>query len=132
MCSQHGHSEVQEVIFDGLATVRTAGILATDPAMAQQYLARARCSWQWRRHDAAVEGGERAGAAVRGCYGGFFAILFRGLLSRAANFRRNGDPIGAVIFWLFNKFFADYGTWYQLGLGVLTCAARVCRARAPS
>ena len=27
--------------------------------------------------------------------------------------------IGAVIFWLLNKFVADYGTWYQLGLGVL-------------
>jgi len=23
-----------------------------------------------------------------------------------------------VIFWLVNKYFADYGTWYQLGLGL--------------
>ena len=33
--------------------------------------------------------------------------------------RIEGPIIGAVIFWLLNKFFADYGTWYQLGLGVL-------------
>ena len=36
--------------------------------------------------------------------------------------RIEGPIIGAVIFWLLNKFFADYGTWYQLGLGVLAIA----------
>ena len=39
---QPGHPEVQKVILDGIATVRAAGkaagILATDPALAQQYL----------------------------------------------------------------------------------------------
>jgi branched-chain amino acid transport system permease protein len=33
--------------------------------------------------------------------------------------RIEGPMVGAVIFWLLNKFFADYGTWYQMGLGVL-------------
>ena len=33
--------------------------------------------------------------------------------------RIEGPMIGAVLFWLLNKFFADYGTWYQMGLGVL-------------
>lgn len=39
---QPGHPEVQEVILDGIATMRaagkTVGILATDPSLAQQYL----------------------------------------------------------------------------------------------
>lgn len=39
---QPGHPEVQKVILDGIATVRAAGkaagVLATDPALAQQYL----------------------------------------------------------------------------------------------
>ncbi len=30
-----------------------------------------------------------------------------------------GPIIGAVLFWVLNKFFADYGTWYLIGLGVL-------------
>ena len=33
--------------------------------------------------------------------------------------RIEGPIVGAVIFWLLNKFFADYGTWYQMGLGLL-------------
>lgn len=33
--------------------------------------------------------------------------------------RIEGPIIGSVIFWLLNKFFADYGTWYQMGLGLL-------------
>ena len=33
--------------------------------------------------------------------------------------RIEGPMVGAVLFWLLNKFFADYGTWYQLGLGML-------------
>jgi len=32
--------------------------------------------------------------------------------------RIEGPMVGAVIFWLVNKYFADYGTWYQLGLGL--------------
>ncbi|MBP6338895.1 MAG: 4-hydroxy-2-oxo-heptane-1,7-dioate aldolase, partial [Vitreoscilla sp.] len=39
---QPGHPEVQKVILEGIATVRAAGkaagILATDPALAQRYL----------------------------------------------------------------------------------------------
>lgn len=30
-----------------------------------------------------------------------------------------GPIVGAVIFWALNKFFADYGTWYLVGLGLL-------------
>ena len=30
-----------------------------------------------------------------------------------------GPIIGAVLFWVLNKFFADYGTWYLIGLGLL-------------
>lgn len=33
--------------------------------------------------------------------------------------RIEGPIVGSVLFWLLNKFFADYGTWYQLGLGAL-------------
>jgi branched-chain amino acid transport system permease protein len=33
--------------------------------------------------------------------------------------RIEGPMLGAVLFWLLNKFFADYGTWYQIGLGLL-------------
>jgi branched-chain amino acid transport system permease protein len=33
--------------------------------------------------------------------------------------RIEGPIVGAVIFWLLNKFFVDYGTWYQMGLGLL-------------
>ena len=30
-----------------------------------------------------------------------------------------GPIIGAVLFWVLNKFFADFGTWYLIGLGLL-------------
>jgi len=30
-----------------------------------------------------------------------------------------GPIIGAVLFWALNKFFADYGSWYLIGLGLL-------------
>ena len=30
-----------------------------------------------------------------------------------------GPIIGALLFWVLNKFFADYGSWYLIGLGVL-------------
>lgn len=33
--------------------------------------------------------------------------------------RIEGPIIGALVFWALNKFFADYGTWYLLGLGLL-------------
>ncbi|MBL8330235.1 MAG: branched-chain amino acid ABC transporter permease [Rubrivivax sp.] len=33
--------------------------------------------------------------------------------------RIEGPLVGALIFFLLNKFFADYGTWYLLGLGLL-------------
>lgn len=33
--------------------------------------------------------------------------------------RIEGPVIGAVVFWALNKFFSDYGTWYQIGLGLL-------------
>ena len=39
--------------------------------------------------------------------------------------RIEGPMVGAVLFWLLNKFFADYGTWYQLGLGALAIAVTV-------
>ncbi|WP_234264654.1 hypothetical protein [Hydrogenophaga sp. NFH-34] len=35
---QPGHAEVQGAIPDGVATVRAAGIFATNPARVQQYL----------------------------------------------------------------------------------------------
>ncbi|WP_088179502.1 branched-chain amino acid ABC transporter permease [Zoogloea sp. LCSB751] len=36
--------------------------------------------------------------------------------------RIEGPLIGAVVFWALNKFFSDYGTWYQMGLGLLAIA----------
>lgn len=30
-----------------------------------------------------------------------------------------GPIVGALLFWLLNRFFADYGTWYLAGLGLL-------------
>lgn len=30
-----------------------------------------------------------------------------------------GPILGALIFWLLNKFFSDYGSWYLIGLGLL-------------
>lgn len=39
--------------------------------------------------------------------------------------RIEGPIVGAVLFWLLNKFFADYGTWYQLGLGALAVLVTV-------
>ncbi|PXW97622.1 amino acid/amide ABC transporter membrane protein 2 (HAAT family) [Sphaerotilus hippei] len=36
--------------------------------------------------------------------------------------RIEGPMVGAVLFWLMNKFLADYGTWYQMGLGLLAIA----------
>jgi 2-keto-3-deoxy-L-rhamnonate aldolase RhmA len=64
-----GQPEVQKVIQGGIATVRAvgkaAGILATDPALAQQYLdAGAMFVAVGGGHDAAGQGGERVGAAV--------------------------------------------------------------------
>lgn len=33
--------------------------------------------------------------------------------------RIEGPLVGALVFWVLNKFFSDYGTWYLLGLGML-------------
>ena len=33
--------------------------------------------------------------------------------------RIEGPIIGALIFWILNKFFSDYGSWYLMGLGSL-------------
>lgn len=33
--------------------------------------------------------------------------------------RIEGPIVGAVVFWLLNKFFSDYGSWYLIGLGLL-------------
>lgn len=33
--------------------------------------------------------------------------------------RIEGPLVGALVFWILNKFFSDYGTWYLLGLGLL-------------
>jgi branched-chain amino acid transport system permease protein len=40
--------------------------------------------------------------------------------------RIEGPMVGAVLFWLLNKFFADYGTWYQMGLGLLAVVVVIC------
>lgn len=33
--------------------------------------------------------------------------------------RIEGPIVGALLFWLLNKFFSDYGSWYLVGLGAL-------------
>ncbi len=40
-----------------------------------------------------------------------------------------GPILGALIFWLLNKFFSDYGSWYLIGLGLLAIVI-VVRLRA--
>jgi len=39
--------------------------------------------------------------------------------------RIEGPILGALIFWLLNKFFSDFGTWYLLGLGLLAIVATI-------
>ena len=39
--------------------------------------------------------------------------------------RIEGPMVGAVLFWLLNKFLADYGTWYQMGLGLLAIVVTI-------
>ena len=39
--------------------------------------------------------------------------------------RIEGPIVGALIFFLLNKFFADYGTWYLLGLGILAIVVTI-------
>lgn len=39
--------------------------------------------------------------------------------------RIEGPMVGAVMFWLMNKFLADYGTWYQMGLGLLAVVVTI-------
>jgi branched-chain amino acid transport system permease protein len=39
--------------------------------------------------------------------------------------RIEGPIVGALVFWLLNKFFSDYGTWYLLGLGLLAIVVTI-------
>jgi branched-chain amino acid transport system permease protein len=39
--------------------------------------------------------------------------------------RIEGPLVGALIFFLLNKFFSDYGTWYLLGLGLLAIVVTI-------
>jgi len=39
--------------------------------------------------------------------------------------RIEGPIVGAVIFWMLNKYFSDYGTWYLLGLGLLAIVVTI-------
>ncbi len=39
--------------------------------------------------------------------------------------RIEGPIVGALIFFLLNKFFSDYGTWYLLGLGLLAIVVTI-------
>jgi branched-chain amino acid transport system permease protein len=39
--------------------------------------------------------------------------------------RIEGPIVGALIFFLLNKLFADYGTWYLLGLGLLAIVVTI-------
>ena len=36
--------------------------------------------------------------------------------------RIEGPIVGALVFWVLNRFFSDYGAWYLLGLGALAIA----------
>lgn len=39
--------------------------------------------------------------------------------------RIEGPLVGALVFWVLNKFFSDYGTWYLLGLGLLAIVVTI-------
>lgn len=39
--------------------------------------------------------------------------------------RIEGPLVGALVFWVLNKFFSDYGTWYLLGLGMLAIVVTI-------
>jgi branched-chain amino acid transport system permease protein len=39
--------------------------------------------------------------------------------------RIEGPLVGALVFFLLNKFFSDYGTWYLLGLGLLAIVVTI-------
>ena len=47
---------------------------------------------------------------------GIFIVMIGGIG------RIEGPLIGTLVFWLVNHYFADYGTWYLIGLGVLAIA----------
>ena len=36
-----------------------------------------------------------------------------------------GPIVGALIFWLLNKFFSDYGSWYLVGLGLMAIVVTI-------
>lgn len=39
--------------------------------------------------------------------------------------RIEGPIVGTLVFWLLNKLFSDYGTWYLLGLGLLAIVVTI-------
>jgi len=39
--------------------------------------------------------------------------------------RIEGPVVGALIFWVLNKFFSSYGTWYLMGLGLLAIVVTI-------
>lgn len=39
--------------------------------------------------------------------------------------RIEGPIVGALIFWMLNKFFSSYGTWYLMGLGLLAIVVTI-------
>jgi len=39
--------------------------------------------------------------------------------------RIEGPLVGTLIFWLLNKFFSDYGSWYLMGLGLLAVVVTI-------
>ena len=39
--------------------------------------------------------------------------------------RIEGPIVGALIFWVLNKFFSDYGSWYLMGLGLLAIVVTI-------
>jgi branched-chain amino acid transport system permease protein len=39
--------------------------------------------------------------------------------------RIEGPLVGTLIFWLLNKFFSDYGSWYLMGLGLLAIVVTI-------
>jgi branched-chain amino acid transport system permease protein len=36
-----------------------------------------------------------------------------------------GPIVGVVLFWLLNKYFSEYGTWYLVGLGLLAIVVTI-------
>ncbi|MEM5384981.1 branched-chain amino acid ABC transporter permease [Paraburkholderia phymatum] len=51
---------------------------------------------------------------------GIFIVLIGGLGTL------EGPIVGALIFFVLNKFLSDYGTWYLIGLGALAIVVTIC------